>query len=134
MLKTVCFIVIVIVFASCRVSPNSTGLKKENAQKGKILFENVGCKMCHSVESQKMYGPALNAILNSNIVVIRNGQQKSVKVNRKYLKRSIQDPDYEKEIDYQDHKMPKPELSSDDINLIIDYLIFLNENPDVLND
>lgn len=74
-----------------------------------------------------MYGPPLNAILHSNIFVIRNGVKQSIKVNRDYFLRSIKNPEYEKVIDFQDRKMPKPQLSNKDIDCIVDYLILLNE-------
>lgn len=74
-----------------------------------------------------MYGPALNNILNTSIHVIRDGKELSLTVDREYIHRSIQNPEYEKLLDFKKQKMPKTELSEDQINQLTDYLISINE-------
>jgi len=101
---------------------------KENANKGKVLFNSVGCTTCHSVTGETKYGPSLNGILNTSIQVIRDGSEHTLIIDRQYILRSIQNPDYEKLINFRNSKMPKTELSSEEIELITDYLTSINEN------
>lgn len=93
-----------------------------------MLFNSVGCTMCHSVLGESKYGPSLNGILNTSIQVIREGKEQTLIIDREYIHRSIQDPDFEKPINFKNSKMPKTELSSEEIEFITDYLISINEN------
>lgn len=127
MIKTLPVFLIVLVFVGCNTSTDNNVTSKENIQKGEILFNSVGCVMCHSVSGQKMYGPPLNTILNTEIIVIRKGKERLITVDRKYIKRSIQNPDYEKVKSFQYQKMPVPELSHQDIERITDYLMSINK-------
>lgn len=74
-----------------------------------------------------MYGPSLNNVLNTSIQVIRDGKEVSLIVDREYIHRSIQNPEYEKLLNFSKRKMPKTELSEDQINQLTDYLISINE-------
>ena len=100
---------------------------KENAIKGEVLFNSVGCTLCHSVTGESMYGPSLNGILHTSIQVIREGSEHTLIIDREYILRSIQNPDYEKLINFRNIKMPKTELSPEEIEFITDYLISINE-------
>lgn len=109
-------------------SPNNGKIKTvENANKGKELFNSVGCTMCHSVSGEARYGPSLNSIFNTEIHVIRNGEEKVITIDREYIRRSIQNPDYERVNTFQNRKMPVPTLSSEEIEYITDYLISISE-------
>ncbi|OFX58912.1 MAG: hypothetical protein A2066_15910 [Bacteroidetes bacterium GWB2_41_8] len=110
-------------------SPKSAKTKtNENANKGEALFHSVGCTQCHSLEGQAMYGPALNDILNTDIQVIREGKDHVLTIDREYIHRSIQNPDFEKPVNFKNSKMPKTELSPEEIEFITDYLLSINEN------
>jgi len=84
--------------------------------------------LCHSVTGESMYGPSLNGILHTSIQVIREGSEQTLIIDREYILRSIKNPDYEKLINFRNKKMPKTELSSEEIEFITDYLISINEN------
>jgi hypothetical protein len=110
-------------------SPKSSPLNpKEKAKKGEVLFNSVGCTMCHSVTGEAKYGPSLNGIVNTSIQVIHEGSEHSLIVDREYILRSIQNPEYEKLISFKTKKMPKTELAPEEIEFITDYLISINEN------
>lgn len=110
-------------------SPKSAKTKtKENANKGEVLFNSVGCTQCHSVMGETMYGPSLKGILNTSIQVIREGKEQTLTIDRDYIHRSIQNPDFEKPVDFKNSKMPVTELSPEEIEFITDYLISINEN------
>lgn len=129
-MKNIGFLSIVLWF-SCFVG-GCTYTKKESTivltdlAKGEALFKASNCISCHSITGENMYGPILNAILNTKVEVIRNEQSYWVTIDREYLIRSIENPEYEKPIDFQTRKMPKPDLSKNDIELITDYLISIN--------
>jgi cytochrome c553 len=127
MIKVLPIVLIALMLLTCNASNDRNVAKKANIQKGEVLFNSTGCIMCHSLTGQKMYGPPLNTILNTQILVIRKGKERLITVDRKYIQRSIQHPDYEKVINFQDQKMPVPDLSSRDIGHITDYLISINE-------
>lgn len=128
-IKIYCLIfVAVLAFFGCN-SPKSNKLNpKEKAKKGEVLFNSVGCTTCHSVTGEARYGPSLTGILNTKIQVIHEGTEHTIIIDREYILRSIQDPDYEKLISFKSKKMPKTELSPEEIELITDYLISINEN------
>jgi len=126
MAKNTIIFLIVLLISGCNSQNNSKIPTKESAQKGESLFASVGCTTCHSLSGEARYGPALNKILNTDVIVIQGGKEHSVKIDREYIKRSIQDPDFEKLVDFKNKKMPKPTLSPDEIDQIADYLISIN--------
>ncbi|HEX7583040.1 MAG TPA: c-type cytochrome [Prolixibacteraceae bacterium] len=127
MVRNLVALLLIAAFAGCSSSSNSKAITTENVEKGKKLFRSVGCTTCHSVSGEDRYGPHLNAILNTEVVVIHEGVNRTIKVNRDYIQRSIQNPDFEKVIRFQNKKMPKPELSPEEVDYIVDYLISVNQ-------
>jgi cytochrome c551/c552 len=117
---------IIATLTGCHSSVKDKIVHQENPQKGAVLFNNSGCTMCHSINDQTLYGPTLNSVLNTRILVISNGKQDSVTIDRKYIVRSIKDPDFEKDIRFQHRKMPKPDLTDDDIESIADFILMIN--------
>jgi len=126
MVKNNLILLIIFLISGCNSQNINKITTKESAQKGEALFASVGCTTCHSLSGEARYGPALNKILNTDVIVIQGGKEHSVKVDREYIKRSIQDPDFEKLVDFKNKKMPKPTLSPDEIDQIADYLISIN--------
>jgi cytochrome c2 len=126
--KIICLLFIVLsLFSGCKSANSGKATTKENAEKGDVLFHSVGCTQCHSLTGETMYGPSLNNILNTSIWVIREGKEVSLTVDREYIHRSIQNPEYEKLLNFSKRKMPKTELSEDQINQLTDYLISIHE-------
>ena len=126
MAKNNLIFLIVFLISGCDSHNSNKITSKESAQKGEALFLSVGCTTCHSLSGESRYGPSLNKILNTDVIVIQGGKEHSLKVDREYIKRSIQDPDFEKLIDFKNKKMPKPTLTADEIDQIADYLISIN--------
>ncbi|MFK8060144.1 MAG: c-type cytochrome [Polaribacter sp.] len=100
--------------------------KEKNIQKGKELFTSVGCATCHSLSTEKLYGPPLHIILGTKIKVVRNSKEYAILIDRDYIKKSIIDPDYEKPILFKSKKMPKPSLTNLEVDCITDYIISIN--------
>jgi hypothetical protein len=74
-----------------------------------------------------MYGPPLHNLVNSKITVMRGGVTEHIVVDRRYLLRSILDPEYEKVTEYQNRTMPLTDMPPDRAKAIVDYLISLDE-------
>lgn len=99
----------------------------ENPSRGEMLFKSVGCTTCHSVTGESRYGPPLNSIFGKEVVVIRNGDQTVVTVDRQYLIRSLRDPEMEKVLNYEKKKMPPIDLTQEEIECLVDYIISVNK-------
>ena len=118
---------IVLVMTGCREQKKAEPAHKENPAKGELLFKSVGCAACHSMNGESRYGPPLNSILGKEVMVIRNGNKDSVTVDREYLIRSLQDPGADKVLSFQKRKMPALNLTQEDINCLVDYIISVNK-------
>jgi cytochrome c553 len=117
---------VIAALTGCHTPVKENVLQQVNSQKGLTLFTNSGCTTCHSLTGEKRYGPPLNSILNSRIAVFREGKQDSITIDRQYIVRSIRNPESEKDIRFSRKKMPKPDLSDDDIESLADYIIMIN--------
>lgn len=113
----------------CTPSTDRNIVSEEDAKKGEELFNKDGCMACHSTSGEIKYGPSLNNILNKPVDVIREGKTETIIVDRKYLTRSILEPDYQKVSAFKRKKMPKPEISLEDIQHLVDYIIYINSHP-----
>lgn len=122
--QSILIIILLSVFQSCGRQQKT--ITKEMADKGEQLFLSVGCTICHSLSGENLYGPPLKFEYGQEISVIRKGNLKKVNIDRDYIIRSMKEPDYETLEGYQDKKMAKIELSSEAIESITDYLIFIN--------
>jgi hypothetical protein len=76
-----------------------------------------------------LYGPPLNNILYREVQTIRDGVNHTSTVDRKYLIRSIREPGFEKVNQYQKRTMPVPVISPEDLELIVDYIMYSNLYP-----
>lgn len=126
-IKKLCFLLLIIssLILGCKDSKEKTQIK--NIKKGKELFTSVGCATCHSLTEDKLYGPSLHTVLGKETIVIRNGKEYSLIIDKAYIKKSIINPDYEKSILFKSNKMPKPSLTDFQINCITDYIISINQ-------
>jgi cytochrome c2 len=120
--------VIILAVAACGNQKKPDSGRAEDPKKGELLFNSVGCAICHSVSGEKKYGPPLNVIYAKKVTVFRNGNRDTLVTDRQYILRSLQDPGYEKVEGYQKRKMPSLNLSKEDIDYLMDYIIFINEH------
>src|SRR5664279_772449 len=84
------FCIFVFIISGCHKNKVITA---EMATRGGILFNSVGCKRCHSLSGENMYGPSLKFILGEEITVVRKGSIKNIELDRKYIIRSMTNPD-----------------------------------------
>ena len=106
---------------------SSCGDAADKENEGTELFSRYMCFTCHSLDGRPMYGPPLNDLYLKEVTVLRQGRQKTIVAKRKYLKKSITDPDYEKVLDYENRIMPEPNIPREDLEILVDYLIELGE-------
>ena len=106
-------------------------IKKQNSvdilKEGSVLFSKYGCIVCHSLDGKVIYGPPLNDLYLNDVVVIRQGKVLTLVADREYLIRAIRDPGYEEVLEYQNKAMPIPHFSKKSIEILVDYLIALDE-------
>jgi mono/diheme cytochrome c family protein len=127
MAKWLSVIMILMALSGCGNKKKPDYIHIEDPGKGEELFKKVGCTTCHSVSGEKKYGPPLNSIFDKEVVVIRNGNPDTVRVDRQYILRSLKDPGFEKVSSFQKRKMPALNLSMEEIDCLVDYIIFINK-------
>lgn len=115
------------ILAGCQGCNDNKTVSPEEAKKGEALFTTDACVTCHSVTGEKKYGPVLNDILDKEIEVVERGKVKTVKVDRRYLERSVADPDFQKVKGFEKKKMIRPDISPEDIQHLVDYIIYINQ-------
>jgi cytochrome c oxidase subunit 2 len=113
--------------AACKQAPPKKPGKQEIIKKGSELFAKYGCVVCHSLDGKVIYGPPLNGIFMKNIKVLRQGQEFTVVADREYLKKAISEPRFEKVLEYSNKEMPIPAFTEEDANVLVEYLIALDE-------
>jgi mono/diheme cytochrome c family protein len=128
LLRILAVLTAMLAFGGCREQKKPEPVHVENPARGEFLFKSVGCATCHSMNGDSRYGPPLNSIFGKEVVVIRNGSEAKVTVDRQYLIRSLQDPGAEKVLNFQKRKMPPLNLTPEEINCLVDYIISVNKS------
>jgi mono/diheme cytochrome c family protein len=128
MVRNLLILLLIFAFAGCGGKKKTDSIHIEDPAKGEALFTRVGCATCHSISGEKKYGPSLNSIFDKKVAVIRNGTTDTVRVDRQYILRSLKDPGFEKVASFQKRKMPPLNLSQEEIDYLVDYIIFINKN------
>jgi cytochrome c oxidase subunit 2 len=82
------------------------------------LLEAKDCLTCHSVDGSESIGPTLKGILG-RATKLKGGA--TVPADESYLRESIIKPDA-RIVDGFDDLMPKPELTEEELNRIVEYL------------
>lgn len=120
---------LLVLLYSCGHGADKKQKQTETLSSGPELFNKYVCFTCHSLDGSDMYGPTLRGIYMKEVKVIREGIEKDVVIDRKYLERSITDPDFEKVKEFQTRIMPKPEISKKEVDILVDYIIRLSQEP-----
>lgn len=118
--------------AACGEAPQKKPDEQEILKKGSELYLKYGCAVCHSLDGTVIYGPPLNEIYMKNVKVIRNGKEFTVIADREYLKKAIVDPRFEKVLEYQNKEMPLTQISEEETELLIDYIITLDAKNQIV--
>lgn len=109
--------------------PNQNKTDNEDIlKKGSELYAKYGCAVCHSIDGKEIYGPPLNRIYMREIKVVRNGKELILTADRDYLKKAITDPRYDKVFEYSNKEMPLTQISGEEAEILVDYIIALDNN------
>ena len=73
---------------------------KKKISKGEEIYQTL-CQSCHSINGSQLVGPTFKNLLGKKQIVIRKGKEKSVIVDKEYLKRAITNPNFEYPKGYQ---------------------------------
>ncbi|MBK6281408.1 MAG: cytochrome c [Draconibacterium sp.] len=123
----VLIIYLLLLLISCNKSPVKNMDKQEILKQGSQLFAKYGCAVCHSLEGKKVYGPPLNGIYMKEITVLRKGKEFKVVADRKYLKKSILQPRFEKVLEFKNTEMPIATFPEEEADILVEYIIALGE-------
>lgn len=122
------------ILTACGQAPVKKLNKQEILKEGAELYAKYGCAVCHSLEGKVIYGPPLNGLFMKEVNVLRKGKQFTVIADRDYLKKSISDPRYEKVLEYKNKEMPMSNFSKDEAEILVEYIIALDEEKEIKND
>jgi cytochrome c oxidase subunit 2 len=89
---------------------------------GKKLALDKGCLGCHSLDGTSGPGPSFKGIMGRSTVVITNGVERTITVDRKYLQLSISEPSADVVKGFQPI-MPKfTDLTKEDIDALVEFI------------
>jgi cytochrome c oxidase subunit 2 len=93
---------------------------------GLVLLKNNGCLACHSMDGRKLVGPSFMELSNERIIV-ENGQERTIIVDKEYLEKSIKDPNSQLVKGYARGLMQSYEkiIDTEDIDKMVEYLFEL---------
>lgn len=88
-----------------------------------------GCIGCHSTDGSKLVGSTFKNLYGSEQVVVVDGEEKTITVDKPYLRRSIYDPNAEVVKGYMVGIMPNytNQISEEDVEKIILYIKSLSD-------
>lgn len=100
--------------------------KELNAAKGnsgKDIYERLSCSDCHTMDGTSDIAPSLDNLLGKERVIIVDGKEKTIKIDREYIKKAIIDPESEVVKGF-DAIMPplEDEMSEEELNKLVNFL------------
>lgn len=125
-LRFISLLIFVFSISACRPAEHKKRDREKIISQGAELYSKYACATCHSLDGKVVYGPPLNDVFMKEIRVIRNGEEKTVLADREYLRKAIQEPRYEKVLDYKDKEMPLTFLNDEEIDILVEYIIEFN--------
>lgn len=96
---------------------------------GQMVLRNNGCFACHSVDGSRLVGPTFKGVYNHEVVVIENGEEKTVVADDDYIIQSIYEPNVQIVKGYNKGLMQSYEglIPEDQMQAIIEYLKTLED-------
>lgn len=91
---------------------------------GLTIMKQNACFSCHSMDGTRLVGPSFKGIFGKQEVVLVDGEEKTITVDREYIIQSIINPNAEIVKGYQPGLMTNYStiLNDEQINHIVDYL------------
>jgi len=59
---------------------------------GAKLFEEKGCKVCHSIDGSPLIGPTVKGLFGKTVTVSTEGKERQIVANEAYLRESLLEP------------------------------------------
>lgn len=96
---------------------------RDLASKGKKLFQEKGCSMCHSIDGTIKIGPTLKGLYGRKLTVVTAGQDRDLIADESYIRRSLLEPQEDIAKGFP-AIMPSQKgiLADDEITAIIEYI------------
>ena len=88
---------------------------------GKKVLEEKGCLGCHTTDGSKKIGPTFKGLYDSQVTVLTNGKERTVKADEDYLRKSIREPKADVVKGYPDI-MPVIPLKPEELDAIVEYM------------
>jgi cytochrome c oxidase subunit 2 len=88
---------------------------------GAQLFQEKGCRACHSTDGTPGVGPTLKGIFGKSVVVLSAGKEQTVIVNEEYLRRSLLEPNVDVVKGFP-AIMPTQKIPEDELDNLIHYM------------
>lgn len=98
------------------------GVSKDHP--GLAILKQNACISCHSTDGSKIVGPSFKAIWGHKEIVIRNGEEVEITVDRDYMRKSLNDPNADLVKGYAQGLMISYEktVSEEQLDQIIEYI------------
>ena len=103
--------------ASYQGFPRHSKVKTATVANGQLLFDNLGCAACHSVDGSVGHGPTLAGLFNSERLI--EGADKAIKADAAYLLESIKDPNAKVAKNFPPNYMPPYKLSDPEYQSLV---------------
>jgi cytochrome c oxidase subunit 2 len=71
------------------------GIEERTAKipaRGIQLFQEKGCRACHSVDGTPLVGPTVKGLFGKTVTVLTEGKERQVMADETYLKTSLLEP------------------------------------------
>jgi cytochrome c oxidase subunit 2 len=90
---------------------------------GPQLFQEKGCKVCHSIDGATGIGPTVKGLFGKTVTVLTDGKERRVMADEVYLRKSISEPNADVVVGFPPI-MPSQKglLTDQEIDALIDYL------------
>jgi len=91
---------------------------------GQALYQQFGCADCHAMDGSEDIAPALNDIKGKTQVILVDGVEQTITIDREYLRRAILNPEADLVKGF-DPLMPpfEGEIEPEQLELMIDFLL-----------
>ncbi len=110
-------------YATGAVTPVTPGMSAAAAA-GLSVMKIQGCFACHSTDGTKIVGPTYYGLFGSQVTVLVDGKETTMKADEQYLKQCIEDPTVHVVKGYPKTLMQKykDKINNDDISKIIEFI------------
>jgi cytochrome c oxidase subunit 2 len=94
----------------------------ERVVEGKKLAAQEGCHACHSTDGSRGIGPTWNGLYGSEITLVTDGKERTVKADTQYIVNCIEHPDVEIVKGFQPIMPHFPNLTKEQVEDLVDYI------------